>query len=81
MRLLAVWCDGSTASIAAAEYDGTLGVPAVFGRKHFDELATLPDAVGAKPILQRHADCVAAVPMPEAATDIDTREQYARIIR
>ena len=71
----------SACSIAAAEYDGTLGVPAVFGREHFAELAALPDAAGAKPILQRHAARVTAVPMPEAATDIDTREQYEGIVR
>ena len=66
-------------SIVAAEYEGTLGVPAVFGREHFTELAALPDAAGAKPILQRHAARTVALPVPEAATDIDTREQYARI--
>ena len=69
----------STHSIAAAEYNGTLGVPAVFGREYFAELAALPDAAGAKPILQRHAARLTVVPMPEAATDIDTREQYERI--
>ena len=75
-RLLAA----SVGSIAAAEYNGTLGVPAVFGRAHFVELAALPDAAGAKPILQRHAARVTAVPMPEAATDIETREQYERVV-
>ena len=68
-----------TQSIAAAEYNGTIGVPAVFGRKHFAELAELPGNTGAKPLLQRHASHVAAVPMSEAATDIDTREQYERL--
>ncbi len=76
-RLLAA----SAGSTAAAEYSGTLGVPAVFGREHFAELAVLPDAGGAKSILQRHAAHITAVPMPEAATDIDTREQYDSIVR
>lgn len=67
---------GSPGSIAAAEYNGTVGVPAVFGGAHFDELRTLPDDAGAKPVLLRHRASVIAVPMPEAATDIDTREQY-----
>ena len=79
-RLIHAWDGGRQCSIAAAAYGETLGVPAVFGREYFNELAALPDAAGAKPILQRHATHTAAVPMPEAATDIDTREQYERII-
>ncbi len=78
-RLLAAWRDGQPCSLAAAAYDGTLGVPAVFGREHFAELAALPDASGAKPVLQRHARRIIAVPMPEAGIDIDTREQYERL--
>ena len=79
-RLAHAWVGGQTCSIAAAAYAGTLGVPAVFGREHFAELAALPDAAGARPVLQRHAASVRAVPMPEAATDIDTREQYEQIL-
>ena len=78
-HLLTVWHDTPACSIAAAEYSGTLGVPTVFGREHFAELAALPDAARAKPILQRYPAHIAAVPMPEAATDIDTREQYEQI--
>ena len=79
-RLLDAWHGGQPCPLAAAEYGGTLGVPAVFGREHFAELAASPDAAGGKPILQRHAATVLAVPMPEAETDIDTREQYERIV-
>ncbi len=75
-RLLQAWNAGRPRAIAAASYNETVGVPAVFGREHFAELAALPDAAGAKPILQRHAGNVVTVPMPEAAIDIDTREQY-----
>lgn len=79
-RLMSAWRDGQPCSLAAAAYNGTLGVPAVFGREHFAELAALPDGAGAKPILQRHAGQVIAVPMPEAATDIDTRAQYEKMV-
>ena len=79
-RLLAAQPVTPGCAIAAAEYGGTLGVPVVFGREHFAELAALPDDAGAKPVLQRHAAHVAAVPMPEAATDIDTVEQYERLL-
>ena len=70
--------DPPGAVIAAALYDGTTGVPAVFGRAHFDELRAVPDGAGAKPVLSRHRLSVIQVPMPEAAADIDTREQYER---
>ncbi len=80
-HLIHAWDGGRIHSIAAAAYNETLGVPAVFGREHFDELAALPDATGAKPILQRHAARVTAIPVPEAATDIDTREQYGKMIQ
>ena len=63
-------------ALAVAEYNGTVGVPVVFGRAYFDELRALPDDAGAKSILWRHRETLIAVPMPEAATDIDTREQY-----
>ena len=67
---------GRPDAIAAAAYHGTVGVPAIFGRAHFPELCALPDESGAKPVLGRHRASVVEVPMPEAATDIDTREQY-----
>ncbi len=79
-QLTDAWGKGGACSITAAAYHGTLGVPAVLGREHFAELAALPDASGAKPILQRHAGQVIPVPMPEAAVDIDTREQYERFV-
>ena len=78
-RLLEAWRSGQGCTLAAAEYGGTLGVPVVFNREHFAELTALPDTAGAKPILQRHAAKVLAVSMPEAATDIDTRDQYEQI--
>ncbi len=65
--------------IIAAAYNGTVGVPALFARTYFDELRALPDAAGAKPVLRRHRDNVTAVPLPEAAVDIDTREQHERL--
>lgn len=56
--------------IAAAEYCGRLGVPAVFGREHFSALASVSGDAGARALLR--ALPIRAVPMPEAAVDIDT---------
>lgn len=64
--------------IAAAQYSGTLGIPAFFGRRHFAELLALRDDEGAKKLILRNEVVVAKVPMPEAAIDIDTPEQLAK---
>ncbi len=56
--------------VAAAEYGGRLGVPAVFARKHFPALAAVAGDRGARALLRGMA--VTAVVMPEAAVDIDT---------
>ena len=70
---------GREDAIAAAAYEGTVGVPVLFGRAYFEALRALPEEAGAKGLLRRLADKVVAVPMPEAAVDIDTREQFERL--
>jgi molybdenum cofactor cytidylyltransferase len=67
------------AVMAAAEYGGTVGVPAFFSADFFPELMDLPDDAGAKSLLLRHASKVARAPFPEAALDIDTKEDYLRL--
>ena len=63
-------------SMIAAKYNGTVGVPALFGRAHFGALLVLPDDGGAKRVLLAEPESVIEVPMPNGAMDIDTREQY-----
>lgn len=60
--------------IAAALYAGTTGVPAIFPRSTFSELAALRGDMGARAILRRTADRVVRVPMPSAELDVDTPE-------
>jgi molybdenum cofactor cytidylyltransferase len=60
----------SGAPIIAAEYNGTVGVPALFRRQFLPQLAALTGEGGAKPLL-RDARTV-RFELPEAATDIDT---------
>lgn len=67
-------------AIVAAGYNDTVGVPVLFGRAYLDALRSLPLDAGARPLLRKHAAKVVAVPLPEAAVDIDTREQYARLL-
>jgi molybdenum cofactor cytidylyltransferase len=59
---------------AAALYSGTVGVPAIFPRSAFRDLAGLHGDEGARRLLRRGFDQLVRVPMPSAAIDIDTPE-------
>jgi CTP:molybdopterin cytidylyltransferase MocA len=65
--------------IAAALYSGTVGVPAIFPRSLFPELAQLRGDAGARVLLRRNAARVVRVPMPSAAIDVDTPEDLLAI--
>jgi molybdenum cofactor cytidylyltransferase len=65
--------------IAAALYAGTVGVPAIFPRSRFPELAELRGDIGARKLLQRSPDRIVRVPMESAALDIDTPEDLLAI--
>jgi molybdenum cofactor cytidylyltransferase len=72
-RLLAAWNDQESV-IAAASYGQGVGVPAIFPRAFFGELAALRGDEGARKILKRNPDRIVRVPMPNAALDLDTPE-------
>lgn len=65
--------------IIASEYGGTLGVPALFGREYFAELATMSGAAGAKHLIAAHACDVVPVPFSKGISDIDTQEDYRQL--
>lgn len=67
--------------IIAAEYYGTVGVPALFGKAYFPELLLLSGDRGAKEILREHASSVHTIPFPDAAFDIDTVADYQHLQR
>lgn len=77
-RLVAAY-HSNDKGIMASEYDGTLGVPALFGRESFAELAALSGAGGAKTVIAAHASDVVRVPFPGGATDVDTPDDYLRL--
>ena len=72
-RLVSAW-KRQPEYVAAALYSGSTGVPAIFPRSRFAELAELRGDMGARMLLQRNPDCVVRVPMDSAALDIDTPE-------
>ena len=63
-----VWCDDSNAK----------GPPALFARKHFEELLALHGDRGAKAVAAAHQ--AATVPFPDAAWDIDSPETWEKFL-
>ena len=80
-RLLAEFERALGARAVACAYAGGLGVPALFPRPLFPELAALHGDGGAKPVLEARAGEVIAVPFPAGALDLDTEEDLARAER
>jgi CTP:molybdopterin cytidylyltransferase MocA len=74
-RLLDFFAEG--ARLVAAEYSGTIGVPAVFGREHLDSLLALEGDAGAGRWLREQGRAVRRMPLPDAAVDVDTAEDAA----
>ena len=70
--------------MVACDYGEGQGVPALFARLWFGELASLTGDVGAKTILRTHARQVGLLPfpggaIPGGAIDLDSPDDYARL--
>lgn len=68
--------DKNTTSIIASEFNGSLGVPALFPSEYFDELSTLNGDVGAKKIVLKYSDKLIKLAANDYVTDIDTISDY-----
>ena len=77
-RLAGAWRRNPN-GIAAAQYAGGVGVPAIFPRWCFRELNELRGDRGAQLLLQRHVDRLVRLPMPSAELDIDRPEDLLRL--
>lgn len=77
-RLCGAW-RRQPAWIAASRYESTIGVPAIFPRSLFSELASLRGDRGARDLLRRHSDRIIGVELANAAIDIDTPEDLLRL--
>lgn len=67
-------------TIVCAAYDGIRGIPAIFPQRSLNELAGEETDRGAQHLL-RSCENVIAIDMPNAAVDVDTRQDLARITR
>lgn len=67
--------------IYASYYHDTFGVPVLFPKKYFEDLKKLEGEQGAKKLLQIHQHQVIPVVPDFINLDIDTQEDYEKIIR
>jgi len=65
--------------IVASAYGETVGVPALFTRCLFTELAALKGSEGAKQIIAKHAHEVHRIALPAGAIDVDTPRDYEQL--
>ncbi len=66
--------------IVASKYRETVGVPALFSKDVFAELFELRGDKGAKTLIEEYAKRqICLVSMPEAAIDIDTKEDISHL--
>ncbi|KRB59786.1 NTP transferase domain-containing protein [Flavobacterium sp. Root186] len=66
--------------IIASAYSETLGTPVLFHKKYFNELLELSGQEGAKKIIKKYLDDVYSVPFEKGNIDIDTEEDYNKLI-
>ena len=79
-RLLNAFAARAEQVIAASRYGDTLGIPAVFPRTRFSDLLALHGDQGARHLLRGEPQ-LAAVACDDAAFDLDTPEDMARLMQ
>jgi molybdenum cofactor cytidylyltransferase len=79
MSLLITAYRSTKKSIVASTYGEDFGVPALFDKKHFAELAELEGDRGAKAIIKKHAPDAEFVDFPEGVIDVDTVEDFTKL--
>ena len=67
-------------SIMATAYADVKGVPAIFDKQFFRALQTLPEGNGAQWLFKEYQDQLTVVPFADASIDVDTHEDYARLL-
>jgi molybdenum cofactor cytidylyltransferase len=80
LQKLAITQEQSGKKITASYYKQTAGVPVVFDKTLFPKLLKLEGQEGAKKLLSIYSDDVATVPFAEGEMDIDTEEDYQRLL-
>ena len=66
--------------IIASAYDNIVGVPALFNQTLFSELLNIEGDRGAKALMREYQDEVLTISVAEAAIDIDTQDDYEKLL-
>jgi molybdenum cofactor cytidylyltransferase len=66
--------------IVASSYEDKLGTPALFHRSMFPALMELTGDKGARKLIADNPEKVATVSFPEGIKDIDTKEDYEKLV-
>ncbi len=66
--------------ITASGYLGKMGTPALFQKKYFGELMELKGDTGARILLKEYDKDVVTIPFEAGITDIDTKQDYERLM-
>ena len=71
------------APLVAPVWQGRRGNPVLFGRSLFEELEQVSRDEGGRSVVQRHLDRIELVEVPDQAAllDVDTSEDYVRLLR
>jgi molybdenum cofactor cytidylyltransferase len=73
--------EGSRPAVAVTQGQGEWSPPVVLSRELWPDLYALKGDAGARQILQGHPELLDTVPAPGRPDDIDTPEDYAKIVR
>ena len=67
--------------IIASEFDDQVGPPALFASSVFPELLELKGDAGAESVIAADPGRVSRIPVPEAAADVDTPQNFKDLLR
>lgn len=79
-QLMAATFNQNTQSIISTSYGDSYGVPSIFPSSLFSELQELVVDKGAKSIIKKHLDKTKFIRCEEALNDIDSPEDYRKLI-
>jgi len=69
----------TTKQIVTSNYGDSIGPPALFHKKYFEELMKLSGDAGARKIIQKNMNDVATILFLDGDIDIDTEEDYEKL--
>jgi molybdenum cofactor cytidylyltransferase len=67
--------------IVCSKYDTGYGIPAIFPKKYFTEILSLPAQIGCKSIINKNINNVVFIDFPKGNIDIDTAEDIENYIK